>query len=255
MNEVTVSKRISISQTEAKFHGNPSVSMVRMSMFEERSSLFASFVKLVGKCNQVIYEEAIVELCCPPDREGFDDNSVTHSDTTASDSTVSDLTASETLWDKSLGKCNQYKDAHKVIVINLLASLTAMLGADGEWSFGRSMSMGRGKDKELTSRGSSQMRRKRTSVPSRTKSPKRAVSPRQAVNSQRQPFSTSRYSRIPKREDSGKKKLQDDSLATSHRKEAPPATFKATRAFSTLRTSAGSKSSMNKSKARRSKTK
>jgi hypothetical protein len=63
--------------------------------------------------------------------------------------------------------------------------------------FGKSRSMGRGKDKELT-RGSSPMRRSNTKSPRRTRIPGRA--PRQP----RQSASTQRKSRTSKREDTGK---------------------------------------------------
>jgi hypothetical protein len=60
------------------------------SLFQKKPWLFVTFFKAVGKCNQVIYEETIAELCCPPLRDAFDDNSM-FSDSTASETGRDDI--------------------------------------------------------------------------------------------------------------------------------------------------------------------
>ena len=59
---------------------------------EGKLSLFAAFARAVGKCNQVIYEEVIVALCCQPEREVFNDISTVHSNSKASEIVRDDMT-------------------------------------------------------------------------------------------------------------------------------------------------------------------
>jgi hypothetical protein len=216
----------------------------RLGQFKERPWSLPIFVlKLVGKCNQVIYEEAIAELCCPAAKEGGDDNSVIRTVSTESEKVMDDTEK----WDVMSDMTDMFghaKEAVRPTIDDSPGELTNKARRSRSTrksrSFRKSRSMGGVKDKELT-RGSSPMRRSRTSIPRRTRSPRRAVSP------QRQSASTPRNSRTPKREGAGKKKLQDASPATRNREE-PPVASKATRAFSTLRRSSGSKPSKNNSK-------
>jgi hypothetical protein len=157
-----------------------------------------TFVKAAGECNQVIYDEAVVELCCPPNREEFDDRSTTRSGSTSSETVRDAIEHGEVILDMTLVN-------KEITEVRRVKSLRQSR------SFRRSKSMGRDRDKELTS-GSRPKKRSRTPQTRST----------------------------PRREEADK--LQDASLAAS-RQEEPPATSKATRAFSAFRRRAGGKSS------------
>jgi hypothetical protein len=168
--------------------------------FEERPSLFAIVVKAIGECNQMIYEEALVELFGPPDRRGFDDNSVMHSDLTAS-ATVRDAIENGVIItnmtsvgampgsNRAFSPVNDDSDKISLYAIRGDAKGTFSSTIDDSHglltrrsrslrkskSFGKSRSMGRGEDKEHT-RGFSPTRRSRPISPRRSRSPRRALS-------------------------------------------------------------------------------
>ena len=175
--------------------------MVRVGNSEERFWLFAVFARAVGKFNQVIYEEVIVELCCQPEREVFDDIPTVCSNSKASEIVRGDMTrandsnskASEIERDDTMRADGAFSPVNDDVDKTSLGALRGhakvaftLTNDDSPREVtkarrsrsiqklrspgGSSRSMGRGRDKELTIRDSRPMRRSRTRSPSQTRS-------------------------------------------------------------------------------------
>jgi hypothetical protein len=240
----------------------------RVNLSKGRHAFLATFMKAVSKCNQDIYRGAIDECCFPPDGELFEDNPVIYSDSTSSKVTagiqnkviVIDETSPGAILGRANGKFSSNSEMTPILgranddspreptearrSRSMRRSISASHYQMISW-FGKSRSMGRGKDKELT-RSSRPMRR------SRTKSPRRTRSPGRAPSQPRQSASTQRKSRTSKREGSGKSKSEAAPPTAKHRDE-PLAMIPATRVSSTRIGRAGGKSSKNKSEVPRTK--
>jgi hypothetical protein len=250
-------------------------------MIEINARSLENFVRVIGKVNQVIYEEAIVELCCPPDhdREEFDEDSVIYSNSKASDTAERDDIENKVVKIDTTSKgamhangaCNPVNDDSDI------TSLVAVRGrvkgtispkndeSPGEVTKTRRVRsvrkpisvgpnkkskwlgrpMGRGIDNELTT-GSSPMKR------SRPRSPRQNRSPRRVLTAQRRSLSNPWKSSTTKREGAKEKKSE---AATPTTKDKSPATSKATLVSSTLGGRAGGEFTKNLRKGAKDKNK